>query len=119
MVVVLGLGRRLNVCWKVPLSSCSLQESLQNTSGLSRKKEKAARILPAVGPASTTLYIHILRIHQNHTWTGMGGLRERNLMCDYGSEVLAICPRGKAPANSGNKCDEKKRAHLYVHIAAA
>lgn len=41
MVVVLGLGRRLNVCWKVPLSSCSLQESLQNTSGLSRKKEKS------------------------------------------------------------------------------
>lgn len=104
---------------KYPLALVRCKKAYRTPQVCLEKRKKAARILSAVGPASTTLYIHILRIHQNHTWTGMGGLRERNLMCDHGSEVLAICPRGKAPANSGNKCDEKKRAHLYVHIAAA
>lgn len=41
---------------------------------------------------------------------GSGGLRERSLLCDHGSDVLARCPaRQGAPANSGNKCEDKKK----------
>lgn len=43
---------------------------------------------------------------------GSGALRERSLLCDHGSDVLARCPaRQGAPANSGYICEDQ-----YIYI---
>ena len=46
----------------------------------------------------------------------MGGLRERNLVCDHGSEVLVKCPEGQGSKNSGNTLlGQVMTAHDYCH----
>ena len=39
-------------------------------------------------------YIRNKNISQYRTGKGMGGLRERNYVCDHGSNVLVRCPEG-------------------------
>ena len=51
----------------------------------------------------------------------MGGLRERNLVCDHGSEVLWVkCPEWQGSSILWKKCEEKngkKNTHTRPQLA--
>ena len=57
-------------------------------------------------------------ISQYRTRTGMSRLRERNLVCDHGSEVLVGCPEWLQHKYSGNKCEGKKK-YIYIYTDLA